>query len=199
MTDYDPVLVAGPATLPVTLQEVKQHLRLVAGDEIYTDEDGILTIYLNAAVTHLDGESGWLNRAIVAQTWSQQFDRFERALLLGLSPISSITSVAYLDAVGVSQAVAADQYALINQVSAPELRFIDDYDCPIVQADEPVLTVTFVGGFGDAAEVPAAIKAAILLMVGDMYRFRSAKIENAMIENRTVRMLLDPYRRGWVA
>ena len=199
MTDYDPVLVAAPATLPVTLQEVKQHLRLVAGAETYTDEDGILTIYLNAAVTHLDGDSGWLNRAIVAQTWSQQFDRFERSLLLGLSPVTSITSVVYVDAAGVDQTVTAGQYEVINKTSSPELRFIDDYEFPIVHDDEQVLTVTFVGGFGAAADVPAPIKAAILLMVGDMYRHRSAKIDNGMVENKTVRMLLDPYRRGWVA
>jgi hypothetical protein len=39
------------------------------------DEDALIDIYLAAAVAHLDGEDGWLGRAIVAQTWSQTSTR----------------------------------------------------------------------------------------------------------------------------
>lgn len=199
MPDYAPVLTNAPAVLPVSLQEVKQHLRLVAGDEVYTTEDGILGIYLDAAVSHLDGETGWLGRAIVAQTWSQQFDALTRSMLLGLAPVTAISSVKYRDVAGVEQTIAAESYALINGVSAPELQFLDDYAFPGLFDEEPAVTVTFVAGYGDDEDVPAAIKAAILLMVGDMYQQREGKVSSSLMDNSTIRRLLDPYRRGWAA
>lgn len=191
---YEPVLVAAPAVLPVSREECKLHLR-IDGD----DEDGLVDIYLAAAVAHLDGAEGWLGRSIVAQTWSQQFDVFERSIALALAPVTAISSVVYEDADGVDQTVASDQYELINGGSSPELRFIDDFSFPITGDDRPVLTVTFVAGYGDDEDVPAAIKAAILLMVGDLYQQREAKVESGMIENSTVRRLLDPYRTRWMA
>lgn len=194
MTKYEPVLVAAPAVLPVSREECKLHLRIGG-----TDEDSLVDIYLAAVVAHLDGAEGWLGRAIVAQTWSQQFDAFERSILLDIAPVTAISSVVYEDADGSDQTVAADQYELINGGSAPELRFIDDFAFPVVGDDKPVLTVTFVSGYGDDEAVPAAIKAGILLMVGDLYQQREAKIEGGLIENSTVRRLLDSYRARWIA
>lgn len=194
MPKYAPIRTEGPDTTPVTLDEAKQHLRVDS-----SDEDVLIGLYLDAAVSNLDGESGWLNRAIVAQEWSQQFDLFERAILLGLAPITSIVSVVYLDATGAAQPVDQINYSLLNGVSAPELRFADTFAFPATHVERPVLTVTFVGGFGEAADVPAAIKVAILLMVGDMYETRKGQTDGAVVENATVRRLLDPYRRGWVA
>jgi uncharacterized phiE125 gp8 family phage protein len=194
MTGYDPILTSAPAVLPVSRAECKLHLRVDG-----TDEDSLIDIYLAAAVAHLDGEDGWLGRAIVAQTWAQDFDAFARPLLLGLAPVTAISSVKYYDVDGVLQTVDAASYALINGADAPEVRFDTDYSFPVVRTDKPVLTVTFVAGYGDDSHVPAAIKAGILLMVGDMYQSREAKVENNMIENITVRRLLDPYRARWMA
>lgn len=194
MTKYAPTLVDGADVLPVLLDDVKRHLR-VDGD----DEDATIEVYLRAAVTHLDGATGWLGRAIVAQTWAQQFDTFERSIHLDLAPISSIVSVTYRDADGVTQTVDDSDYTLVNANSAPELRFLGDYDFPVTQDQRPVLIVTFVGGYGDDAATPEPIKVAIMLMVGDMYANREAKTEGGMLVNPTVRMLLDPYRTRWIA
>lgn len=191
---YEPVLVAAPATLPVSLPDCKQHLRVD-----YDDEDGLIELYLQAAVSHLDGAEGWLGRSIVAQTWSQQFDRFARSLRLDLAPVSSIVSVTYVDGVGVEQTVAGNAYSLINKTSAPEVRFDPEFNFPIVSSDRPALTVTFLSGYGTDADVPAALKVGILLMVGDMYQEREAKIAGSLIENTAVCRLLNPFRTRWMA
>jgi uncharacterized phiE125 gp8 family phage protein len=194
MTKYDPILTSAPAVLPVSRDECKLHLRVDG-----TDEDSLIDIYLAAAVAHLDGEDGWLGRAIVAQTWAQSFDALARSILLGLAPATAISSVKYYDATGVLTTVDAANYALVNGNDAPEVRFIDSYAFPVVRTDRPTVVVTFVAGYGDDDDVPAAIKAGILLMVGDMYQSREAKVANDMIENSTVRRLLDPYRTRWMA
>lgn len=194
MRKYEPVLVSAPAVLPVSREECKLHLKVD-----WSDEDGLIDIYLAAAVGHLDGAHGWLGRSIVAQTWSQQFDQFERRLLLDVAPVTSIVSVVYEDGANVPQTVPALSYELVNGGSSPEVRFLDDFTFPAVGADIPVVKVSFVSGYGNDTEAPPAIKVAILLMVGDMYQSREAKLDAGIVENSTVRRLLDPYRTRWVA
>lgn len=217
MTEYDPVLVDAPDVLPVSLAECKQHLR-VDGD----DEDTLIGIYLAAAIGHLDGADGWLGRSIVAQIWSQDFDgfmvanangvrqlatsmfplpgiAFQASFLLDLAPVTSIVSVTYLDGAGALQTVDPADYSLVNGGNAPEVRFASSFSIPVVRLDKPAVTVTFVSGYGADAVSPAPIKAAILLMVGDIYQNREAKVATLLTENSTVRRLLDPYRRSWMA
>lgn len=217
MTEYDPVLVDAPDVPPVSLAECKQHLR-VDGD----DEDTLIGIYLAAAIGHLDGADGWLGRSIVAQTWSQDFDgfmvanangvrqlatsffplpgvAFNASFRLGLAPVTSIASVTYLDGAGVLQTVDAASYSLVNGRNAPEVRFVREFSIPVVRLDKPAVTVTFVAGYCDDEAAPGPLKAAILLMVGDIYQNRETKVATLLTENSTVRRLLDPYRRSWMA
>lgn len=194
MTDYEPVRVAEPDELPVSRSLMKSHLHVD-----HTDDDTLIDIYLGAATTHLDGPRGMLRRAIVTQSWSQQFDAFARSLRLGLAPIVEIESVVYLDTAGDEQAVAAENYQLLNPQGSPSLRFVDDYSWPATQDQRPVLTVTFVAGYGDASEVPPPLKAAIMLMVGDMYQRREASIDGSVAPNPTVDLLIRPYRPPGIA
>jgi uncharacterized phiE125 gp8 family phage protein len=194
MAKYEPVPVDAPSSLPVSVAECKRHLRIY-----HSDEDDIIELYLNAAISHLDGAQGWLGRSIVAQTWSQQFDHFECTLRLDVAPVSEITALSYIDSQGVEQTVADSDYALINGGSAPEIRFHQTFAHPAVSQERPAVTATFLSGYGEDAEVPAAIKVGILLMVGDMYQEREAKVSGSLIENSAVSRLLNPYRTRWAA
>lgn len=183
----NPVRVVDPVTLPVTLAETKQHLRVD-----HTDDDAMIQLYLDAAINHLDGASGWLARALVEQTWAETFSSFARCLRLAVAPVAAIVSVIYLDADAVEQTVSPDEYSL----SGAELVFDTDYAFPTINAEPNSLTVTYEAG---EAIAPAAVRAAILLMVGDMYANREGKTDGGLIVNPTVRMLLNPFRRGWAA
>lgn len=60
------------------------------------------------------------------------------------------------------------------------------YDCLDRAADDPALS----------PEGPrAALAAAALLIVGDLYQNRESKQSNAIADNPTVARLLNPYRR----
>ncbi len=191
---HRPVLVTPPATTPVTLQELKQHLRLVAGAETYTTEDGPLQIYLDAAVAHLDGYTGILGRCLVTQTWRQDFDGWGRTLRLPLLA-AGVSSVKYRDSAGQLSTVSADNYSLKADNVGSYVRLDNDFAYPGDLAQTNGVLVEFTAGYGVAVDVPAALKAAVLLLAGDMWRNRAATMESGMVENPAVAALIAPYRR----
>lgn len=174
-------LVAAPAETPVSLTEAKAHVRVDG-----TDEDALLTMYLDAAVAHLDGAEGVLGRCMVTQTWDYTTDTFPKAL--PLPALQSVTSITYRDADGAEQTLAAEDYMVSGQV----LTYPDGP--PATDGYPGAVTVRFVAGYGDATDVPAALKAAILLYVGDLYANREARGEQ-LFDNPAAAALIRPYKR----
>ena len=69
---------------------------------------------------------------------------------------------------------------------------------PSLACEPDALSVTYTAGYGAAEDVPAPIRHAILLMVGDMYRFTESAGPGQMASvpmSTTVERLLAPYRR----
>jgi uncharacterized phiE125 gp8 family phage protein len=67
-------------------------------------------------------------------------------------------------------------------------------------ADRPdAVRVTMTAGYGGPADVPAPLRAAILLMTGDLYRFRESVAVGAAVAelpvSTSVGALIAPYRR----
>lgn len=172
---YRPVLVAAPAEDPVTLEEVKAHLRVIERDEngaaLPNEDDALITGLIKAAVTHLDGWTGVLGRCLVNQTWRQDSDTFTQCMRLPLGPVSEIVSVKYRNAEGQIATVAADEYAIETSAGGQSfLWFRSTYSRPSNLYDRAAVSVEFIAGYGAAADVPAALRHAIILMVQDMYR-----------------------------
>lgn len=186
---YAPVRTVPPATTPVSLTEVKAHCRVDGADS-----DTVLTALLNAAVDHLDGWRGILGRALVTQTWQQDFDGFGR-LRLALGPVASITSVTYYDTDNAQQALSTDVYTLRNDERGAYVDLKVDQDWPSTYARVDAVRVTYIAGVA-AADVPASIKAAIYLLVSHWNENREAVKEGAMSQLPLgVAALIAPHRR----
>ena len=80
-----PFLVTGPANLPMSLLDMKEHLRV--SDDM---QDMVILSLLGAAVGHFDGFSGVLGRAIMPQTWAQEWDDGSQNLLIAMPDASDI-------------------------------------------------------------------------------------------------------------
>lgn len=165
---HAPVRTSAPAATPVTLDEVKAHCRV---DD--TDSDAVLTMLLNAAVDHLDGWTGILGRALVTQTWRQDFDGFSSEMRLPLGPVDSITSITCRDSSGQISTIGSDNYALKTDEIGGYVRFKDSYSFPTDLNETGAVSVTYVAGVAEA-DVPAAIKAVILLLVSHWNENREA-------------------------
>lgn len=172
---------AAPAATPVSLTEVKAHCRVDG-----TDDDAVLQIYLDAAVAHLDGAEGILGRCLVTQTWDYKFDAFDGDIVVPLPDLQSVASVSYVDTAGATQTVSSADYTVAGQ------RIVHDTSWPVAGDVPNAVTVRFVAGYGLAVSVPASIKAAILLYVGDLYANREGSGE---FGNLAARALLMPYKK----
>ncbi len=177
-------LLSPPAVQAVDLALVKAHLRVDG-----TGEDDLIKSYVDAATAYLEGPFGLTGRALVTQTWRLEVDEWPRGGVLR-SPFAPIQSVAvsYLDGAGAYVPLDGALYRL----------FADRVSVESAPASAGVrfdLTV----GYGDRPEdVPAQIRQAILIMVGDMYRLTESVAGGAMQAApvaASVDNLVRPFRR----
>ncbi len=192
-----PVLVTAPAEMPVSVAEAKAHLRVG-----FSTDDTLIGSLIAAATAHLDGWSGILGRCIVTQTWSQSYPCWPADGVLRL-PFPNVdaasVTLTYLDTLGDVQTVADALYEVIEDARGAYVRLRDAFTAPSLENDraKPV-TATFDAGYGDAAATPAALKAAILLMLADLYENREGQMVGVGLDvrpNPTVDRLIAPYRR----
>lgn len=170
--------VVTPATVePVTLDEAKAHVR--ADDDSL---DTIITAAITAAREVVELQTGL---ALAAAEWRWDAYGLPVAKLsrIPLGPIDAISAVTYADADGARQTVDPADYVADLGRSTIALAPGDDWTA---------LSVEFTTA---PANIPAALKAAILLIVGDLVANTEASVEKPLVENPAVQNLMFPYRR----
>lgn len=160
------------ATEPITLDEAKLHLRVTGADE-----DDLINNCIVAARQHFEDAT---NRALINQTWVLTLDRWflrhevnRRWLYLPKSPLSSVTSVYYVDENGDSTLWDSSNYNVDTNSEPGRLELGYDKTWPVTRDQVNAITITYVAGYGSSAsDVPQGIKSAILLLVADLYQNR---------------------------
>jgi uncharacterized phiE125 gp8 family phage protein len=181
---HDLIRTVAPAETPVSLDEARAHLR------VHTRvEDPIIEALIAATCDLLDGYAGQLGRCMVTQTWQLHLPAFPRGRIkLPFPPVQGVDSITYSDAAGVTQTLSTSDY-WTHGGPAPEIELVDGRSWPSTAQHRRAVTIAFTAGYGTAAAVPAPIKAAILLMVGDLYANREGGGVNAAVE-----WLISPFR-----
>ncbi len=189
----------------VSLDTVKLHCRVD-----HDVDDDILQLYIAAVISHLDGKDGYLQRALRPQVWEVAYDSFPcyGPLFIPLPPTISIDSLKYDDAEGTEQTIDPDSY-YTDLTSLPgRVEAAYAYTWPTTLQGPSRVRVRFTAGYADLDSpsgssaglitgVPTAIKAAILLMVGDLFMNRETVSPNSISEipmAPSVKALLAPYR-----
>jgi uncharacterized phiE125 gp8 family phage protein len=192
-----PHLVTPASVACVSVAEAKAHLRVD-----HSGDDALIEGAIAAAVQHLDGYGGILGRALMRQDWCQ-FTTFwptAPSLNLVLAPVSSIVSVVARAGDGESVTLDPASYRLVGGAGiSPRLLLCPDATLPTLSYVPDAVAVTFRAGYGEAADkLPPALKSAILLMTGDLYRFRDTvalSAASAVPMSTTVDRLIAPFRR----
>ena len=177
-----------PATEPVTLSEVKSHLRVDI-----SDDDTYLQTLIAAARTTCEDRC---QRTLITTTWQYTLDEFPEAIPLPYPPIIGVTQLQYRRASdGVLVVLNSTEYKVDNVsqpgwvVPAYGKAWPDTYD------EINTVIVTYTAGYGSASDVPAPIKHWILLAIGDMYdNGRGLSSDKATVPMQFADSLLDVYR-----
>lgn len=188
-----PARVTPPALMPVSVAEAKRHCRID-----FDDDDAFVAALIEAAVAHLDGWSGVLGRCLVNQQWRQVTCALMRTIRLPFPDVSSVV-ISYVDADDVTHTLEAEDYELLHDQRASLVRLRPSFAAPALADRGDAVQITVTAGYGaTAADVPAAIRTAILMLVGHFYNNREAVGEPMAEVPLSVMALIAPYRRTGV-
>lgn len=187
-------LKTAPALTPVSLDEAKLHCKVEV-----TDDDTLIEMLIDAAVSRCDGYAGIQGRCLISQVWELYLDAFPAGeLQIPLGPVITVDEVRYTDAAGASQTFASSNFTVDTTSLDSRIVLKSDASWPATLDVVNAVKITFTAGYGTTADsVPAAIREAMLLMTGDWYRNR----ENTLIGPASSELplaaaaLLAPFRR----
>ncbi len=178
-------LVTGPAVEPLTLDQVKAHLRVTQDRE-----DALIGALIVAARERVELVTG---RALITQTWDWILDGFPfdcRPLDLPKGTLQTLVSINYADGIGTTTLWPADQYQ-VDDSNQARLSPAYGLDWPCARCQMNAVTIRLAVGYGDAPEaVPQSIQTAMLLMIGWWYENREDNADTPVVCDR----LLQPYR-----
>lgn len=200
-----------PAAEPLSSAEAKLHLRVD-----HSTDDTLITALITAAREHVENYiSGSLvqqTRAVYLSVWPYSPFR------LPCGPVQKIDSVKYTDSDGAEHTASTDLYyltpggeiALEPYESWPTARLRGPGAIEITYTTGYPPQVTVIPGEGDDpdteetdydANIPQAIKQAMLLLIGEWYEQREAAADTKYTIQTIpwgVKQLLAPYREATV-
>lgn len=154
---------SNPGELAVSVADLKDHLNLAQGDTTHDDK---LETYIYAATERVEKDTG--GRQIITATYSYSADGFHDCIKLPIRPITSVSSVTYVDTDGVTQTL--DQSDWVFDESRREVRPSLGNEFPCTYVDPSAITVEFAAGYGtDESNIPRLLKAAIMLCASNWF------------------------------
>jgi uncharacterized phiE125 gp8 family phage protein len=162
-------LVAPPAVEPLTAAEAKARLNI--GSEV---SDEVINAYITASRQTIDGAGGWLNRALITQSWRGHLDAFPcgNRVYIPLPPLQQL-AISYIGDAGDSVTLTEGvDYKLTQNAQRPYITPIGSW--PSIAINSDAITLDFIAGYGDdGASVPEPIRTAIALGAGHIHHIAS--------------------------
>lgn len=184
-------LVTGPEVEPISVTELKTHLRIS-----HSDEDA----YLGTLIASVREEAEQITgRSFITQTWQIFMHDFPYSVSdtwwngvrhmpidygieygymeLPKPPLQSVTHIKYYDNADTATTIAEDSYQVTTYTGlTPKKGTItlrDGYTWPTVTRNKDGVEIQFVTGYGDArTDVPASLRQVLLEECAYRYEFR---------------------------
>lgn len=165
-------LVTAATSEPILLDEAKDHLRVDIGAD-----DGLIQSRLKAARQAF--EKAYMI-AFMTQTWDWYLDDFPATTFdIPIWPLASITSIKYTDEDDAETTYNSANYR-VDTISRPgQVVLKSTASWPSVTLKEVnAVVIRFVAGYTSRSNVPEPVKAALLLVLGDLYELREDTLVN---------------------
>lgn len=194
------VRVVTPPEPVISLEKAKAHLRVES-----EDDDALITDLIEAATAHIDGPDGWLGRALGRQSLELTLDDFRGdgcgVIRLPYPPLLEVELVNYVDPDGTEWTMGSTLYTVVG---AHAVRPAAGEAWPAVRSFPDSVKIIYAAGYplgdgeGAGSVIPAPIRSALLLMIGDLYANRETTAPGAasgeIQMSTTVEALLSPFR-----
>jgi len=176
-------LITAPTAEPVTLAEIKTHLRI--SDDVHNTELWNLII---EGRKYIEMHTG---RSLMPQTWDYYMDSFSSDIIeIPYPPLVSITSVKYQDTNDTEQTFAASNYNVDTNHKPGRITLDPNASYPSTYSDYNAVVIRFVSGYANANSVPEEFKRAIKLYVQWMFDM------DALAE-RTLMVIINQNKVSW--
>ena len=174
-------LVTGPKLEPVTLEEIKDHIRI--STTVSATEDTLLLSFIEVARGYCEKYQG---RAYLDQTWDLVFDDWPNGNIIDipLPPLQTVSYVYYYGTGGTANTMTASTY-IVDSNSEPGRVSLGYGEVWPSETLRPIngVKVRFICGEGSVASaVSSGVKEAIKLIVGDLYEHREDTDIKALLE-----------------
>lgn len=179
-----PILVTGPAVEPLSLEEMRLHLRL---DD--TQEDDLVGSLIKATRLMLEAAT---RLKFVSQNWRLSIAQVPagRAIRVPLAPVLSVDAVRVFDAAGVEALVDPARYQL-RRGSEPALVALK----PGFPDAPGGIEVDLTAGFGPSAiDVPEPLRQAARMLVAYWFEHRGDEAHQRAQLPEDVALMIAPYR-----
>lgn len=158
------VVTSAPAATPVSATEAKAHSRIDT-----SDDDTLVATLVEAATARAEAHTGL---AFITQTLALHLDEWpcDGLIVVPRAPLVSVSSIVYRATDGTLTTLDSAAYQVVTASKPGRIAPAYGYQWPTLRGTLDDVVVTFVAGYGAAgSSVPADIRAAILLMFGELY------------------------------
>lgn len=184
-------LVSDSTIEPVSVLEVKNHLRVTE-----SDEDVLIAGLITSARKIVEQIT---RRSLISQTWRLYLDAFpySSSIELPFPPLVSVSSVKYYDQNGALQTLSSTTYQTDNRSTPGLIVLTEDGAWPLTEGDKVnAVEIEFIAGYGaTAAAVPSPIRLAITHLVAHWFENREPFSTGQLYSvPSTFENILMPYR-----
>lgn len=185
-----------PAVEPVSVSEAKAHLRVDI-----SDDDSYISTLITAAREWCEQ---YVDRTLINTQWTMRLDSFPYEIELPRPPIAmsgtaTAVSLTYTLGDDSTATLSTTAYRVDRNSTPGVVRQLRAGTWPANLDDYNAVAVTWWAGYGaSGTSVPAAIRHAILMLVGHWYESRSSVLTGSISKEIEfgVKSLLDSQRWG---
>jgi uncharacterized phiE125 gp8 family phage protein len=191
---------SGVGNRPISVADAKEHLRVVDS----TEDDTYIGELIDAATTWCED---YCDRTFADKQYTVAFDDFfgtrielpRPPVRLNATAASATVTISYVDTGGATQTLtwsqSGTQQFRLDRDHVPALVYPLYLEVwPSVRLDDKSVQITYLAGYGGAANVPTPAKHAIKMLVGHWYLNREAVGNAGQNVPMGVAALLEPLK-----
>ena len=160
-----PSTLATPSPEPITASQCKLQLQI---DDTDSTWDSLLAIYIAAARELVESWTG--TRIASRASVTLRCDSFDDLARVAEGPLSSVTSITYLDVDGATQTLATSVYEVRADGLETAIVLKSNQSWPATQTGSRITVIATIG----FASVPPMALAAMMLLIGQWFANREA-------------------------